>query len=140
MRRLFADTFYWVALLNRRDRWNRRVIEATSNLGEHHLITSDAIFDEFLAHYSGAPTHLRQQAARTVRRLLSAPQVTVIEQNHELFLKGLSLFEARPDKGYSLTDCISMTIMREEGLTEVLSNDRHFTQEGFQLLFPSPPM
>jgi predicted nucleic acid-binding protein len=61
--------------------------------------------------------------------------ITVIEQNREVFLQGLSLFEARPDKGYSLTDCISMNVMREEGLTEVLSNDRHFAQEGFQLLF-----
>ena len=136
MRRLFADTFYWVALLNRRDRWNQRVVEVTSNLGEHQLITSDAVFDEFLAHYSAAPTHLRQQASRTVRRFLNAPHVHVIEQDRELFLKGLSLFEERPDKGYSLTDCISMINMREEGLTEVLTNDHHFTQEGFQILFP----
>lgn len=137
MRRLFADTFYWVALLNRRDRWNRRVVEVTASLGTHHLLTTDAVFDEFLAHYSSAPMHLRQQAARTVRRLLSVPHVIVIEQSRDVFLEGLSLFEPRPDKGYSLTDCISMNVMREEGLTEVLSNDRHFAQEGFQLLFPS---
>jgi predicted nucleic acid-binding protein len=39
---------------------------------------------------------------------------------------------ARPDKGYSLTDCISMQTMRKEGLTEVLTKDRHFEQEGFR--------
>ena len=137
MRRLFADTFSWVALLNRRDRWNQQVVEVTAHLGPHHLITTDAVFDEFLAYYSAAPTHLRQQAARTVRRLLSIPDMTVIEQNRQVFLEGLHFFEARPDKGYSLTDCISMNVMRHEGLTEVLSNDRHFAQEGFQLLFPS---
>jgi predicted nucleic acid-binding protein len=137
MRRLFADTFYWIALLNRRDRWNRRVVEVTASLGNHHLFTTDAVFDEFLAYYSSAPTHLRQQAGSTVRRLLNTPHMTVIEQNREVFLQGLSLFEARPDKGYSLTDCISMNVMRKEGLTEVLSNDRHFAQEGFQLLFPA---
>ena len=62
MRRLFADTFYWIALLNRRDRWNRRVVEVTASLGNHHLFTTDAVFDEFLAYYSSAPTHLRQRA------------------------------------------------------------------------------
>ena len=44
------------------------------------------------------------------------------------------LYQARPDKGYSLTDCISMEVMRREGLSEVLTNDEHFTQEGFTCL------
>ena len=60
----------------------------------------------------------------------------MIHQTRELFLEGLTLYEARPDKEYSLTDCISMQAMRHEGLTEVLTNDHHFTQEGFHILFP----
>jgi predicted nucleic acid-binding protein len=47
----------------------------------------------------------------------------------------LSLYKARADKGYSLTDCISMNTMRERNLTEVLTHDQHFAQEGFSLLF-----
>lgn len=47
----------------------------------------------------------------------------------------MALYGARPDKGYSLTECISMQTMRREGLTEALTNDRHFEQEGFQALF-----
>ncbi len=52
-----------------------------------------------------------------------------------MFLSGFDLYRARPDKGYSLTDCISMQIMRREGLTDALTNDRHFEQEGFRALF-----
>ena len=44
------------------------------------------------------------------------------------------LYQARPDKQYSLTDCISMQAMRTEGLTEILTHDGHFTQEGFTIL------
>jgi predicted nucleic acid-binding protein len=44
------------------------------------------------------------------------------------------LYPARLDKGYSLTDCISMNVMRRDGLSEVLTNDEHFTQEGFRCL------
>jgi predicted nucleic acid-binding protein len=51
------------------------------------------------------------------------------------FMAGLELYHARPDKQYSLIDCISMEIMRREGLTDVLTNDRHFEQEGFRALF-----
>jgi hypothetical protein len=42
---------------------------------------------------------------------------------------------ARPDEGYSLVDCIAMQTIRKEGLTEILTNDRHFEQEGFRALF-----
>jgi predicted nucleic acid-binding protein len=55
-------------------------------------------------------------------------------QSRESFLAGIELYRARPDKGYSLTDCISMITMRREGLTEALTNDRHFEQEGFRTL------
>ncbi len=50
------------------------------------------------------------------------------------FLTGLELYRARPDKGYSLTDCISMATMRREHLADVLTNDRHFEKEGFRVL------
>ena len=45
------------------------------------------------------------------------------------------LYASRLDKGYSLTDCVSMEAMRSEGLIDVLTNDRHFEQEGFRLMF-----
>ena len=67
--------------------------------------------------------------------ILAKPVIRVIPQSRESFLAGLQLYRARPDKGYSLVDCISMQTMRKEGLTEVLANDRHFEQEGFRALF-----
>jgi predicted nucleic acid-binding protein len=63
--------------------------------------------------------------------------VRVIPQSRRGFLDGLDLYEGRPDKGYSLADCISMQFMRREGLIDVLTNDRHFEQEGFRAIFRS---
>lgn len=136
MRGLFADAFYWIALLHAGDQWHHQVIAFTETVGTHHVYTTDAVFDEYLATYSARASYLRQRAAVSVRRLLAAPEVTVIPQTRALFLAGLTLYEARPDKAYSLTDCISMQVMRREGLTDVLTNDHHFTQEGFHILFP----
>ena len=51
--------------------------------------------------------------------------VRVVPQSREFFPSGLQFYRARPDKGYCLTDCISMPTMRRDGLTEVLTNDRH---------------
>lgn len=60
-----------------------------------------------------------------------------MEQSHQSFLGGLNLYEQRVDKGYSLTDCVSMNTMRKLGIREVLTHDRHFAQEGFVVLFDS---
>jgi predicted nucleic acid-binding protein len=40
------------------------------------------------------------------------------------------------EKEYSLTNFISMIVMKEMKITEVLTNGQHFAQEGFILLFP----
>lgn len=58
--------------------------------------------------------------------------VPIVSQSKASLRAGLMLCHSRPDKGYSLVDCISMLTMRHEGLTEVLTNDRYFEQEGFR--------
>jgi predicted nucleic acid-binding protein len=65
---------------------------------------------------------------------LRDPNIQILAPDQALFQDGLALYERRLDKEYSLTDCISMHVMRRDGLTEVLTNDRHFTQEGFSIL------
>ena len=85
--------------------------------------------------FFAAEAWLRKRAVETVREILSDPAVHIVRQSHESFLSGFDLYAARPDKGYSLTDCISMHTMRREGLTQALTNDRHFEQEGFRALF-----
>ena len=58
----------------------------------------------------------------------------MVAQSHESFLAGLALYERRPDKQYSLVDCISMNVMRQKQVQEILTHDRHFSQEGFTRL------
>ena len=49
-------------------------------------------------------------------------------------MRALDLYSQRPDKEYSLVDCMSMVLMRERGITHVLTNDHHFRQEGFTVV------
>jgi predicted nucleic acid-binding protein len=78
---------------------------------------------------------MRRKAFANAQGILSSPGVRVIPQTRSSLLSGMALYGARPDKRYSLTDCISMQTMRREGLIEALTNDRHFEQEGFRALF-----
>jgi predicted nucleic acid-binding protein len=132
----FADTFYWIALTNRRDAAHRKVLEFTTTLACHAVITTDEVLTEFLA-YCASDQVLRREAGLAVRDLVDDPDLRIVSQSRTSFLEGLALYNARPDKGYSLTDCISMQTMRREGLTNALTNDRHFEQEGFRALFRS---
>ena len=83
---------------------------------------------------AGRGAYQRLLAVRMVRRLLIDDNTFIVPQTHQTFLDGLDVYEQRADKGYSLTDCISMNACRLEGLNGVLTNDHHFTQEGFTIL------
>ena len=134
MNAVFADTFYWVALSDPSDPRYQEAVAAESGFSGGKIVTTDEVLSEFLTFFAGHPW-LRERAVRAVQGLLNSPRVSVVPQSHETFLSGLELYQQRLDKGYSLTDCISMQTMRREGLTEALTNDRHFEQEGFRALF-----
>jgi len=134
---VFADTFYWIALINLGDKYAQDVLRFDDLLSGGNVYTTEEVLVEVLTFFA-ADTWLRIRAVETVREILSDPAVHIIPQSHESFLSGFDLYAARPDKGYSLTDCISMQTMRREGLTQVLTNDRHFEQEGFRALFREP--
>jgi uncharacterized protein len=60
----------------------------------------------------------------------------LLPQTSADFHAAVALYESRLDKNYSLTDCRSMVAMRSMGIAEVLTNDHHFVQEGFNIVFP----
>ena len=98
------------------------------------IVTTDWVLSEYLAFVSGMGPLARAVASARVRLLLPDRRVEVLHASHEQFLRGLELYEARTDKGYSLVDCISMSVMRELGISAALTGDRHFEQEGFEVL------
>jgi len=60
-----------------------------------------------------------------------------VESAHDLWQRGADLYLHRPDKEWSLTDCVSFIVMEERGLTEALAADHHFEQAGFTALLMS---
>lgn len=77
---------------------------------------------------------MRGKVALAIRTVLSDEQVEVLSETRQTFLDGLTLYESRSDKAYSLTDCRSVNAMRKRGITDVLTPDNHFTREGFHIL------
>jgi predicted nucleic acid-binding protein len=135
---VFADTFYWAALTSTGDAAHDHAIELSRELKPDRIVTTDEVLSEYLTFFAGARPSVRAQAAKNVTDLMRDFSVLVVPQSRESFLSGLELYRARPDKGYGLVDCISMQTMRREGLTDVLTHDRHFEQEGFHALSRDP--
>ena len=134
MKRLFADTVYWIALTNSFDQYHAKAIEVSSALGNCRLFMVEAVLTEFLNALADKGPLVRAAAVEMVEAIMSNSQVTVIPQSRRTFNRSLAFYKARPDKGYSLTDCGSMLLMRERRLSEALTTDRYFEQEGFVAL------
>jgi predicted nucleic acid-binding protein len=134
VREVFADTFYWAAMLNPSDPDYQRAQEVGRSLEDAKIITTDEVLIELLTYFSGAGSRVRAGISGGVQALLISSQVEVLMQSRETFLAGLQLYAARPDKEYSGVDAISMAVMKARGINEVLTHDHHFAQEGFVLL------
>jgi predicted nucleic acid-binding protein len=137
MRKAFADTAYWVATIDPRDQHHQAAHDARITLGQSILVTTDEVLGELLTVFSKSGELMRQNAVKTVKTILANPNVEVIAQTRDGFLRALERYSSRKDKEYSYVDCSSMAAMEREGLTDVLTSDHHFTQEGFNVLIHS---
>ena len=63
--------------------------------------------------------------------LLTNPLIEIVWINEKLHKEAFALMQNRQDKTYSLCDAVSFIIMRQRGITESLTTDKHFEQEGF---------
>ncbi len=129
--RVFADTYFYLALFNTRDAHHQQVVESVAAF-TGGVVTTQWALTEVADAFAGIP-HRRNLEAKF--RILDVDSGThILKASPELFERGLALYNARPDKEWSLTDCISFVVMTNEGLEEALTGDRHFEQAGYTAL------
>jgi uncharacterized protein len=128
--KVFADTFYFLALLNKNDEGHAKALEYSALIDK--LITTEWVLTE-LADGLAASRH-RSVFLRTRQELLADADVHVLPLDMQLHEEGIQLYASRADKEWSLTDCISFVVMRRESVTEALTGDHHFEQAGFVAL------
>ncbi len=134
MKRVFADSSYWVAVINASDQWAEAAENATASIGAAAITTSLAVLVEVLNFFSARGKEMIETAAGAIGRIVSDDAVTVIETSMDDFTAALALYRKRADQGYSLTDCVSMNILRRLKIHDVLTSDTHFEHEGFRVL------
>jgi predicted nucleic acid-binding protein len=132
VREIFLDAAYLVALLRARDALHGQALTLSRSLAREgaRYVTTALVFAETLALVARAGEALRRDGVSLVRDLSADDACTVVDCSSALIEAALTLYEARGDKTYSLTDCASMVICRERGITDVATADRDFVQEG----------
>jgi predicted nucleic acid-binding protein len=128
----FADTSFWIGLSSKRDQhhhravaWHQFVIRTSST-----IVTTEAVLLEFLNALSDVST--RRIAAESYLRVRADARIEVVPLQAELMGSAIHLYRGRPDKNWSLTDCLSFLIMERRGLAEALTTDHDFEQAGLR--------
>jgi len=127
---LFVDSVFLIALVSPRDQYHTRA--AAFDLSGRSLVTTRFVLIEIADAFARAAD--RQRAIDLIDALEGDPQVRIVPADETLVREGYDFYCERPDKDWSLTDCISFVVMQREGITEALTGDRHFEQAEFVAL------
>jgi predicted nucleic acid-binding protein len=135
----FADSSYWMALSRKRDQYNRHAVAWNQFVirTKSIIVTTEAVLWEWLNAFSDAST--RAVAAEGYRRAHADARIEVVPFEPELIDSAVDLYRMRPDKSWSLTDCLSFVVMERRQLTEALTTDRHFEQAGMKAMMLQQP-
>jgi hypothetical protein len=125
---VFIDTSYFLALVNSRDKYHEAAKEAAVTVAPP-FVTSEAVLFE-LGNALARPPQ-RTLAVNALQQIRADPKIEIVHIDPDLFAQTIAFYRARPDKGWGLTDCASFVIMRQRGLIEALTADKHFAQAGY---------
>jgi len=131
MKLIFADTFYFIALLSPNDRRHARTERLARDL-KARFVTTDWIMTEVADALSRC--RVRHQVTPLIRQLRGSPVWEIIPFSRDQFDAALEFHSRHQDKEWTLTDCASFLVMQESGITEALTGDHHFEQAGFTSL------
>jgi predicted nucleic acid-binding protein len=127
----YGDTSFWVALIDRRDAYHAQAIELSRNISGK-IVTAQAVLLETANTF--ARPDWREKAIALINHIVARDDIEVVPFSDAIWERSWKLFMARPDKAWSLTDCISFDVMQSQRITEALTSDAHFRQAGFHTL------
>lgn len=131
MKPVFADSFYYLALMSGRDTGHESALQ-WSRSSSRPLVSTEFVLLEVANGFCSVGQ--RSAFGALLAGLQADPSVLILPASRELFRAGVELYLRRPDKDWSLTDCISFVVMKDRGIADALTADHHFEQAGFKTL------
>jgi uncharacterized protein len=131
MTAVFADSSFYLALVNVRDGLHGAAVESARSFRDKSY-TSEYVLSE-VGNWLGRSGD-KQVFVHLVEDLQADADTIIVPGDHSLFLSALDLYARRLDKDWSFIDCSSFVLMNNLGLTDALTADHHFAQAGFRTL------
>lgn len=130
--RLFIDTVFIQALLNRNDQYHQ---QAKAFLPRLRAASEVWVTEAVLIEVGNALSATNRTAAiQFIEQCYQTSNIQVVPVDTQLLSRAIQLYQSRPDKTWGLTDCISFIIMQDQGLIDAVTVDRHFIQAGYRAL------
>ncbi|NOX63610.1 MAG: PIN domain-containing protein [Chloroflexi bacterium] len=129
--RIFIDTLFVIALINQRDAYHERALEAADKYERAGFLTTDAVLLEI---GNALARNFKQQAVEVIDSFLSSDEVDIVRLTPDIFAQAYALYRRYEDKTWGLIDCVSFVVMRDAGIRRALTFDHHFVQAGFEAL------
>ncbi|MEE9170637.1 MAG: PIN domain-containing protein [bacterium] len=132
--KIFLDASFAIALSSKKDQYHKAALGLAEMIEKDngYLITTRAVVLEI--GNALAKLRYRNEAFELLNSLEADPNVDIVPITEELYKRALKLYGERKDKEWGMTDCISFTVMQENGLEQALTTDLHFEQAGFYVL------
>jgi uncharacterized protein len=131
MTRVFADTDFFLALINEKDAAHKLALRYSLS-HDHMLLTTCWVLSE-LADALATVEH-RSIFAKILADLHANQQTSIVYPPETLFYQAVDLYQDRLENDWTLTDCISFVVMQHYGLKDALTLDHRFEQAGFTIL------
>lgn len=133
---IFLDSGYLVALAEPRDALHLRAVLWAEWVDEPLVLTDFVLLEA--VNYLSRPAD-RAKAHTLYDEILSDPTYELVSVSSDLLAAGMRLHRDRPDKEWSLTDCVSFHVMSKRSISRALAYDHHFEQAGFEALLRHDP-
>jgi len=130
---LFIDTSGWASLFDRKQGYHREAVHflKTALSDEVGLVTTNLVLIELTALLTSPLKIPRPQQIQLLADLRSRANLRIVFVDSQMEIQAWNLWQARPDKTWSMVDCTSFVLMQNLKLSQSLTTDHHFEQAGF---------
>jgi uncharacterized protein len=131
---VFVDTSGWIAISDEGDKYHHPARSTFEQLiaERRKLVTTNLIVAETYIITRRSSGH--NQAMKLLSALRSSPRLHRIWSTAELESQAETILGKYPDQDFSFTGAVSFVVMRERGVREAFTFDRHFATLGFSML------
>ena len=131
MKTTFVDTAFVIAWVNEDDALHTKAIQLLNAYKNAPWLTTDCVLLEI---GNSLARSFRSETVGTIKNFLTSEEIIIIGLAADLFHRAFELYQTYNDKTWGLIDCVSFIVMRENNITDALTNDKHFQQVGFNAL------